>query len=76
MEVILLVKHIRGDAFEKYAKLLLGEVKHRSYYYSSKINLEGHSRYKWYKRPTIIFFDSENKNPMIFLETIASNLGV
>mmetsp|Transcript_5710 Transcript_5710/g.4871 ORF Transcript_5710/g.4871 Transcript_5710/m.4871 type:complete len:255 (-) Transcript_5710:330-1094(-) len=72
LEVITIIKYLRPDAIESYVSSLLGETKHKSYYYMPRTNLETHARSRWFGRPTMFFYGNEYKDPSDLVEMFAT----
>ena len=72
LEIITIIKYLRPDALESYIQGFLGEIKHINYHRLSRTNLETHCRSNWYRRPTILFYGNELKNPAEVLEMLAT----
>ena len=71
LDYLVIVKFLRPDALEIFAETLIASVRHKSFYFVSKRNLETLSRLSWNKRPLIIFYDHKHKNPVASIELAA-----
>jgi hypothetical protein len=72
LEQLTIIKYIRPDALESYIQGFLAEVKHKSYAVLSKTNLETHARSNWQRRPTMLFYGNDLKNPTEVIELIGA----
>lgn len=72
LEVLTTIKYIRPDALEYVAKTMIAKVRHSSFYYISKQNLETFARVSNGNKPNIILFNEKKWNPSELIELTAN----
>ena len=72
LEVLTTIKYIRPDALEYVAKTMIAKVRHSSFYYISKQNLETFARVSTGGKPNIVLFAEKKWNPAELIELAAN----